>query len=486
MCAHSTPACGRTVSRPGNCPSSLRIAVPSTHAGALGARSAPRSFVSTIAKAPCDEGQDSWKWMGSHSIGDSFTFSIEMSFSWRWAYGFLHALRRSLTATFQPMCSGAPERAMYERIHGAKIPPAPMPPLRPPARPHCALPSACFSYATVSTRSCTPVSTRCVATNAVEPPTLPAVCTRIIGLPAPPSASAMLSSGIITPSNGSGALPSTTASMSRHVSSASSSARCAASRTSPGNDTSSRLFLCFVWPMPTIAHGRWLIASAPGVSRRAALSRGIPLEHAHEVLLETLARRRVRDRAAFSSLGDLARRLGDPCEPDGHHRVGRECATRRVDGDVVTETERVAKDPLLVAERGAELGDLDRAVADAGPLTRQAGRRRLREVAHAGLVRLDAMVDAPDPDGPVDQLARLLGGREHDRARAVGDRREVVATQRCGHVRLLEQHVDVVVPAHLRVRVADRLLAAPRRDLGHLALGDLAGVEHGARLKRGE
>ena len=48
-----------------------------------------------------------------------------------------------------------------------------------------------------------------VATTAVEHPTLPAVCTRSIGLPAAPSASAMNSSGCITPSKRSGALPNT-------------------------------------------------------------------------------------------------------------------------------------------------------------------------------------------------------------------------------------------------------------------------------------
>ena len=55
------------------------------------------------------------------------------------------------------------------------------------------------------------------ATIAVEPPTEPAVCTRISGLPAAPSASARNSSGIITPSKKSGALPTTTASMSSNV-----------------------------------------------------------------------------------------------------------------------------------------------------------------------------------------------------------------------------------------------------------------------------
>ncbi len=88
-----------------------------------------------------------------------------------------------------------------------------------------------------------------------------------------PSASAIDSSGIITPSNGSGALPMTTASMSVKVSSASSSARCAASRTRPGSDTSSRRFLYFVWPMPTTAHG-------------CVAQQSVPFQHADQVLLQ--------------------------------------------------------------------------------------------------------------------------------------------------------------------------------------------------------
>ena len=55
---------------------------------------------------------------------------------------------------------------------------------------HIASDSDCFSKATVSTRRWSPASTRLVATMPVEPPTEPAVCTRSIGLPAAPSASA--------------------------------------------------------------------------------------------------------------------------------------------------------------------------------------------------------------------------------------------------------------------------------------------------------
>ena len=103
---------------------------------------------------------------------------------------------------------------------------------------HIALLSDCFSHATASTRRCTPEVTRELATTAVEPPTEPAVCTRSSGFPVAPMASAMNSSGIITPSNRSGALPTTTASMSSQVTSASSIARSIASRSIPDIDTS--------------------------------------------------------------------------------------------------------------------------------------------------------------------------------------------------------------------------------------------------------
>ena len=108
-------------------------------------------------------------------------------------------------------------------------------------RAHIALDSDCFSNASASTRLWTPDWTSEDATIAVEPPTEPAVCTRSKGLPAAPSASARNSSGIITPSNRSGALPMTTASMSSKDRLASASARSAASRHRPGIETSSRL-----------------------------------------------------------------------------------------------------------------------------------------------------------------------------------------------------------------------------------------------------
>jgi len=70
-----------------------------------------------------------------------------------------------------------------------------------------------------------PLCTIDAATHAVEPPTEPAVWTRMIGLPTAPSASARYTSGIITPSKKSGALPMMTASTSLQVRSAISRAR---------------------------------------------------------------------------------------------------------------------------------------------------------------------------------------------------------------------------------------------------------------------
>ncbi len=118
---------------------------------------------------------------------------------------------------------------------------------------HMAFDSDCFSHAIVRTRLYLPDCTRLAATIAVEPPTDPAVCTRINGLFVAPVASAMNSSGIMTPSKKSGALPTTTASMSSNVEPESASARSMASRTRPFIDTSCRLATYFVCPVPSTA-----------------------------------------------------------------------------------------------------------------------------------------------------------------------------------------------------------------------------------------
>jgi len=128
---------------------------------------------------------------------------------------------------------------------------------------HIAFDSLCFSKPSASTRWWSPDSTSVDATIAVEPPTDPAVWTRITGFPTPPSASARMISGIITPSKKSGAFPITIASMSFHSSPASASARSAASRTRPAIDTSPRVAWYFVWPTPMTAHRSLATATRP-------------------------------------------------------------------------------------------------------------------------------------------------------------------------------------------------------------------------------
>ena len=68
--------------------------MPRIHAGgrpALAAASPPSWSVKTTAQAPSEDGQDSRKRTGSHIIGDASTFSMLMSCSFRWAYGFFSA-----------------------------------------------------------------------------------------------------------------------------------------------------------------------------------------------------------------------------------------------------------------------------------------------------------------------------------------------------------------------------------------------------------
>src|SRR5882672_4995974 len=140
---------------------------------------------------------------------------------------------------------------------GAKYPPAPAPTGLVNGtgmlNAHMAFDSDCFSHAIASTRRYLPDCTRLAATTAVDPPTEPAVCTRIIGLPVAPTASAMNSSGIITPSKKSSALPTT-------------------SRTRPFIDTSWRLATYFVCPVPSTA------ASWPAIDL-------LPFQDCDEILL---------------------------------------------------------------------------------------------------------------------------------------------------------------------------------------------------------
>ena len=144
------------------------------------------------------------------------------------------------------------------------------------------------------------------------------------------------------------------------------------------------------------------------------------------------------------------------------------------------------QEELLVGERGLQLGEFDRPVGDPRGLGGDAGRRRVGEVAQRRVVALGAVVETGDPRGTLPELLRTTRGREHHRARTVADRRQVVATQWCAHVLLFEQLVDVEVAGDLRVRVRLAVAAAARRDLRHVALGDLARVDQRACLERRE
>src|SRR5947209_12038672 len=90
----------------------------------------------------------------------------------------------------------------------------------------------------------------------------------------------------------SGALPMTTASMSRQVIPASSRARRAASRHSPAMETSPLVEEYLVWPTPTTAHS-WPLIGFHSSLARCARSRGPRLEDADQVLLQAGARRGV-------------------------------------------------------------------------------------------------------------------------------------------------------------------------------------------------
>src|SRR5258708_14455787 len=244
------------------------------------------------------------------------------------------------------------------------------------------------------------------ATIAVDPPTDPAVCTRIIGLPVAPSASARYDSGIMTPSNMSGALPMTTASMSLHVSPASSSARWAPSRTSPAMETSSRLVLYAVCPMPMIAQ-----ALPIGLSRRDA----------DEVLLQARAGRGVAECPVRAAVVDPGSGLTEPDQAGGHHRIGRQRPARRVDPYLVGGVQRLAQDQFLVAELRVQFRHLD--VPGSRLETPDAGGLRAGQVTGAERVRVGPVVDATDPGGALAHLARPRGRSPHaHRAPGAGGR----------------------------------------------------------------
>ncbi len=318
---------------------------------------------------------------------------------------------------------------------------------------------------------------------AVEPPTDPAVCTRIIGLPAAPSASARYSSGIMTPSNVSGALPMTTASMSFHVMSASSSARCAASRTQAGHRhvLAARLVLGLADPDD---RGR--------LSAHAVIAPDGPLQDADEVLLQAADpawRGQATRRRPFSATCSAASAMRT--SPVAMIGLAAQRPAGRVDLGAVIQPERRREDQLLVGELRVQLGHLDRPVREPGVLGRlRGGRSRSSRSRTPGIVRFDAVVDAADPRGREPAGGRScracsLGGEHHGDG-PVGDRWESWPRSGSRTYALRKQRVSAGDPRHLGVGVARgavRLRAATSAKSRSVASPR---VEHGAGLQRGQ
>src|SRR4051812_34211923 len=162
----------------------------------------------------------------------------------------------------------------------------------------------------------------------------------------------------MTPSNMSGALPRTTASTSFHSSSASASARSAASRTRPAMLTSLRALTCLVCPVPRTA-ARFPLTVPPPRKDSGSLRSLASLQDCDEVLLQARATGRVRHRVPGLTRLDPRERLTEALKTGDHHGVRRQCTTRRVDvGARLVDAEGVEEDQLLGAEGRVQLGKI--------------------------------------------------------------------------------------------------------------------------------
>ena len=200
----------------------------------------------------------------------------------------------------------------------------------------------------------------------------------------------------------SGAFPITTASMSCHVSSASASARSAASRRRPGIDSSLRAAVWCVCPIP-------ITPQSSAIPQPSSTQTRFCCRHGPEVAWAT-----ARLRASF---GDRARGFADPREARRHDRVRRERAARRVHLHVLAEPERALDQQLLVREGPVDLGDVDPSLPDARLLRRHLRRPRAREIAHAELLRLGDVREPRDPRRLLAHLPRHVARRDHHRGR---------------------------------------------------------------------
>src|ERR1017187_45819 len=336
---------------------------------------------------------------------------------------------------------------------------------------HMALDSDCFSNATASTLRWTPAWTRLVATLPVAPPTEPAVCTRSSGLPVAPSASDRYSSGIITPSNRSGAFPTTTASMSARVLPESASARSTASRQRPAIDTSARRDRWRVWPTPRTA-ARCFITVLPSLG----------LQHADKVLLQGRTAGGVAQGSVRAAGHDLACGRPDAGQAGREHRVAAQRAAGGVDPDAATQAQRAAEQDLLMGEGCVQFGDLDTRGSCRPP--GGSGRRRRGQVARSQRSRVDPVLEPGDPGGPRAQLAGPVGGGEYHDGGSVADRCAVVSPERIGDVGAVQQFLGGELTGALSLRVRDPGGAGARRHLSHFLLAPDTGLDAEPGLQR--
>ncbi len=338
---------------------------------------------------------------------------------------------------------------------------------------HIALDSDCFSHATASTRSWTPAWTRLEATIAVAPPTDPAVCTRISGLPTAPSASARNSSGIMTPSKKSGALPTTTASMSFH------------SDLRVGHRPVDRL-AAQARHRDVLALG--LVMGLSGAENRCpVLAHERRLHDADQVLLQGRAAGGVREDLARLAGQDVRRGLADADQAAGEHRIAGERTAGGIDAHVVAQTERCAQDQFLVGERRMQLGDFD--AVDCRPPAAGGSRRRGRGWSgHGRRGAPDSMRCAM----PVITAGFSVSSRARSTlASTIAAAPSVIGAQSClrsGSAKYgsASSSSTSLLPDELRLRVRLGVAPVAHRDLGHGPLGPQPGVEAEPRLQAGD
>ena len=312
---------------------------------------------------------------------------------------------------------------------------------------------------------------RWAATRAVEPPTEPAVWTRNMGLPTAPRAGARYSSGIMLPSNMSGALPMTTASMSRpgEVGVGQGHLGRLADQAGDGHVLPLGLVvgLAHADDCATLCH------HAPSRTQTRFCCR-----HGPEVAWAT----------ARSAWPEAMRAAASPMRIRPADMSGL-AASAPPDGLMVTavvEPEGLAQDDLLVGEGGVQLGHVHRAVGHPGHLGRLGRRRRRGEVAGPERVGLHPVVEAGDPHRAAPTSPGLVAGGQHDGGRPVGDRRQRVPTQRARPRSRPPAAVDRDVVGHLGLGVAQGVPAAAGGDGGEVGLGALAGVDQGPGLEGGQ